>query len=134
MIFWLFNKLQDHGLLQKAIKELTEMTQSINEAKKEADSDERLKVVDKKIKGKGKATLMRKGRILLREGTFTIVDKDSGTAKPAYVFLFNDIMIISKQTSVRKNVFNNTIKFNLKSSIFLRLCVVEDLLPDNQIR
>jgi hypothetical protein len=125
---------RDHALLQKAVKELTVMTVSINEAKKEEDSTERLKVVDKKIKGKGKETLVRKGRILLREGMFTMVEKDLQQAKPVYLFLFNDIIIISKQTSVRKNLINNTIKFNLKSTIFLRNCVLEEIVPDNQLR
>lgn len=72
--------------------------------------------------------MVQKGRILVREGTLIEIDPETRTAAKTYLFLFNDLVVTSRQMSQRKKLVDHTVVFDFKTSIPLRVCVVEDVV------
>lgn len=115
------------------------------ESKKVSDSEARLKIVQGKVRGKAKPTVARPGRYIIREGLLTLIKTENGKLKKTYVFLypflflqkflffsfilfslftFNDMIILSKQVSVRKKIIDHTLKYDYKISLPLKGCSV----------
>jgi len=84
----------DYTNAQNASKQIKEMTSFVNEQKRKADSFQRILSLQRNIKGK-KLNIVKNGRLLLREGNLHKII--GGVEKEIYVFLFNDLMIITKQ-------------------------------------
>jgi len=96
--------------------------------KKEADKTARLNILDQHVKGKTRPNLHRPGRILLREGSL-IQLKKKGERK-IYVFLFNDMILCSKQQQVRKNLKDHTLRYEHRLVIQLSTsCSAKDVSP-----
>jgi len=106
------------------------MTASINERKREADSQQRMMEVQAKFKGKNLG-IVKPGRLLIKEGLVYALDK--GKLKSIYLFLFSDIIMISKKTVKLSSDKQQTLKYDPQSNIDLTSCVLEEniaKLPD----
>jgi len=120
--------------IQVALKQIKTITNAINEEKREADSRTRMLVVQNKVKNKGilDKDLLQPGRLLIREGYLIRVNsvmEDSSPEKEVklYCFLMSDILMCSKQTSVRKNLRDHTLRYEIKTDILLAGAVVSDV-------
>jgi len=90
-------KCPDSEMVTLAMTELEKLISYVNEQKREVDSWSRMQKVSPKIKGKKKGYFFRQSRILLREGILQVVNTKKGKEKKIYLFLFNDMLIFSKQ-------------------------------------
>ena len=78
--------------------------------------------------------MIQPGRMLLKEGNVIQIELNAQQATKVYLFLFNDIVMLSKQTSVRKNLLDHTLKYDFKSNLTLLYCEVADYVPDNTVK
>jgi hypothetical protein len=53
------------------------------------------------------------GRVLLKEGFITIIGKKSGKERKFYLFVFNDVILASKQTLAKKKIFDHTVRYDV---------------------
>jgi hypothetical protein len=67
--------------------------------------------------------LLKEGRLLVKEGLVTQIAK--GKEREIYLFVFNDIIMCSKQTVVRKKVFDNTLRYENEWTFDTSTCVLE---------
>jgi len=121
---------KDFPEIKEAIKQIKGLTQSINEKKRESDSVSRIQEMKNKVRGKSTNYITQPGRVLRREGLLIAVGKgNKGEQKErsVYLFLFNDMILSSKQTSVRKRVFDQTMRYDEVTSIQLKGAFVGDL-------
>jgi hypothetical protein len=96
--------IPEYSRIEDTLKQLRQITVFINDQKKVADSLERISEIQKRLKGKKKPLLLQKGRILLFEGSLLLLDMTDQQANQNYVFLFNDLAMISKQKNIRKSI------------------------------
>ena len=72
------------------------MTQLINEGTREFEKKQRLVEIQNAIDGSLSADLVIQSRRLIREGAMKIVEAEGKEYKDGYVFLFNDLFLITK--------------------------------------
>jgi len=131
---------KDYKMLERALLQLRESINFVNEQKREWDSLSRILIVQDKAKGH-KPNLVRPGRMLIREGLLRDVDK-KGKEKDVYVFLFNDTILCSKQKLAKKvNIGLSasegkyaSVKYDFKSNLNMKKISISDLeiIPSQQ--
>jgi len=109
----------DHSVLERSIAAIRAAIVFVNEQKREHESTSRVLQLQEKTKGKSEQ-LYRPGRLLLREGLLKQIKIEGGKKfddskwKEVYVFLFNDIMVCSKQTLSKKTSASPTSSSKMK--------------------
>eukprot|EP00727_Mastigamoeba_balamuthi_P012485 m51a1_g786 putative domain containing protein (416) ;mRNA; r:625356-627153 len=87
----------DYDKLCSALSKVQEIAVSINEKKRDAESQAKILEIDELVGGKPES-LVKPYRYYVFEGALTEIGPD-GTAKPAYVYLFSDIMLVTRPTT-----------------------------------
>jgi len=122
---------KDFAPLSETLSQLKQITKYINERKREVDSLSRMMIVNSKVIGTSKPlSIVQEGRVLLREGSLFQVSKLDEKETEIYVFLFNDIIMAAKETTVRKNILEKTMRYNHQHNIPLQSCIVEDIAQE----
>jgi len=120
---------KDYKDIKECLEQIKIIVNFINELKRQADSDLRIEVVQKKVIGKEKPTsLYQEGRLLIREGKLNLVSSHAKETQ-LYVFLFSDIFLASKTTSIRKNLIDRTLRYEHEKTMSLAGFTVEDVTP-----
>eukprot|EP01114_Cavostelium_apophysatum_P014795 TRINITY_DN3922_c0_g1_i1.p1 TRINITY_DN3922_c0_g1~~TRINITY_DN3922_c0_g1_i1.p1 ORF type:complete len:526 (-),score=118.52 TRINITY_DN3922_c0_g1_i1:1033-2610(-) len=122
----------DYSDIKECLSQLKQITNYLNELKRQADSTSRMLVVEKKVIGNTKpSSIFQEGRMLIREGPLVHL-KQMGPGKESelYVFLFSDIIMASKMTAIRKGLIERTMRYNHEITIPLKGTVVDDMKPE----
>jgi len=92
---------EEKKLLEEALAQVRQAISFVNEQKKESDSLTRMLSIQDKSKSKEKFQVYQPGRILLQEGLITQLDIKNhifSKEKQVYLFVFNDMIMITKKT------------------------------------
>jgi len=115
----------DYNLMRAVLVELEHMCTDVNENQRREDMEKNriqiLTAIANKIEPKLK-DLVVDGRVLLREGIVTQFDPEDDQIKERYYFLFNDIMLITREQKK---------KYLMRVHITLNNVRLKDI-PDNQ--
>jgi len=121
----------DHKNIKDALSQVKDTVNYINDLKRQQDSVIRMKIVESKVIGTSKPTsLVKDGRVLLREGKLSQINSSTGKETQVYVFLFNDTLMSTKMAAIRKNLIDRTMRYDHQKDIPLETCTLEDIVPN----
>lgn len=112
------NSHADFQQVQVALISIKQITSMINRSKQENHTNQRVEQLQKKVRAKSKYGIPV-GGILVKEGPLIHLNFETGRGEKLEVFLFNDLLLCSKSASVRKGLFDSTIKHDFNFQIEL---------------
>eukprot|EP00026_Physarum_polycephalum_P001287 Phypoly_transcript_01288.p1 GENE.Phypoly_transcript_01288~~Phypoly_transcript_01288.p1 ORF type:complete len:1072 (+),score=298.27 Phypoly_transcript_01288:159-3374(+) len=112
---------EDFANLTQAVERIKALTIYVNEQKRMAEDLATLQAKQAIIKGKGCPNLAVQHRKFIREGLLNFGENNSIKTKEGYVFLFNDIIVITEKTTNKSGT-----EYHYKDQVQLQLFRLED--------
>src|SRR3989338_4192445 len=118
----------DHGLLSAAADKVGSVVNFVNEAKRNAEGQAKMKEIEEMV---GIAGLCLPDRFFHREGELMLYQGKGKSLEPRYLFLFNDLILLMKVTKIDK--VTKKMKYELRGRADLDRATIINISDDNNI-
>ncbi|GAM23528.1 hypothetical protein SAMD00019534_067030 [Acytostelium subglobosum LB1] len=122
---------RDYQSLEKAFASMNTVAEKMNEAKRNAENRMKLAGIQEKLDGESASTVVKAHRRFVKEGDFFEVESPKFKKHPKVLYLFNDLLAVTKPTKSSGSFFGKqkTVRLQFERSFVLtklRLSELDD--------